>query len=277
MATMNAIQSPTPVGEMLLNIPINIDINPTRIINNIDINPTRIVNDIDDALSNVVSAAHQALREISAPLDDYFINLGQEIKNNMDTIVSGIEQINWEDEKSIMGGLKPILDFLKPVFEFIAENPWVLVAILIPVIQLFLVILGFGPAGVIAGSIAVILQSSIGNVPKGSLFSFFQKAGARGWAYKALQLPRTNMVIMIAVIIVAVGLLLVEEGIVDLDAAGNAMESVWNSTVENFDPPSAKSIGSRVTVFNLHFGWVRYGVWAWLLTYGAGAIHAGGF
>ncbi|KAF8453356.1 hypothetical protein BGX38DRAFT_1178220 [Terfezia claveryi] len=87
------------------------------------------------------------------------------------------------------------------------------------------------------------------------------------------------MVIMIAVLLVAVGLFLVDEGIIDPDGAGNAIETAWDSTVEKFDPDpsSADSIGSQVTVLNLHVGWVRYGVWAWLLMYGAGAIHDGGF
>ena len=125
------------------------------------------------------------------------------------------------------------------------------------------------------GSIAAILQSYIGNVPKGSLFSFFQSAGARGWAFKALQRP--NMFITIAVLMVVVGKLLVDEGIIDPDAAGNALEGAWNSTVKNFDPASAHSLGGQLTVPNLKLdvGWARYGILAWLLMYGA--IHAGEF
>jgi len=138
---MNAIQSTTPVGEtQLFNIPRHIDININQ-----------IVNDIDGALSGVISAARDALREISAPLEEYFDNLGEEIKSNITSITSGIEKINWADGKSIMEGLQPILDFLKPVLDFIAKNPRFLVRILIPVFEIFLVILGFGDAGVVAG------------------------------------------------------------------------------------------------------------------------------
>lgn len=128
-----------------------------------------------------------------------------------------------------------------------------------------------------AGSIAAILQSSIGNAPKGSLFSFFQSAGARGWAFKALQLQRGNIFITIAVLMVVVGMVLVEEGIVDPDGAGNALEGAWNSTLESFDPTTADSVGSQVTVpnLNLDHGWAQYGIVAWLLMYGA--IHAGEF
>ena len=137
---MNAIQSDTPVGVTLLSIPIHVDVNTEQ-----------IVSDIDGALSSVVSTARDALRKISPPLDDYFNNLGEEIKKNMDSITSGIQKIDWTIEKSIMDGLQPILDLLKPVFEFIAKNPWVLALILIPVFEIFFAVLGFGVAGVVAG------------------------------------------------------------------------------------------------------------------------------
>lgn len=110
-------------------------------------------------------------------------------------------------------------------------------------------------------------MSHYGNVPKGSLYSFFQSAGARGWAYRALESSRPNMVMMIVVIMVAVAQELVEQGIIDPNGAG--MEGAWNSTAETFDPPTTKSASSRTTVLNLDVGWVRYGIWAWLLMYGA--------
>ena len=130
---MSAIQSTTPVGAALLHIPMHIDPRANL-----------IVDGIDDALSIVISAARDALRAIDAPLEKYFDNLGEKIKNNMNSIISGIKKINWEDAKSIMNGLRPILGFLQPVFKHITKNP----SILIPVIKIFLAILGFGVSGV---------------------------------------------------------------------------------------------------------------------------------
>lgn len=45
---------------------------------------------------------------------------------------------------------------------------------------------GFGQGGVIAGSIAAGIQSGIGNVAAGSVFAFFQGAGAGGAALAAV-------------------------------------------------------------------------------------------
>ena len=41
--------------------------------------------------------------------------------------------------------------------------------------------LGFGSAGIVGGSIAAGIQSIIGNVAAGSLFSFFQSLGMTGF------------------------------------------------------------------------------------------------
>ncbi len=42
------------------------------------------------------------------------------------------------------------------------------------------IIMGFGTAGIVGGSIAASIQSGIGNVAAGSLFAIFQSAGASG-------------------------------------------------------------------------------------------------
>ena len=42
--------------------------------------------------------------------------------------------------------------------------------------------IGFGPGGIIAGSIAAAIQSCIGNVAAGSLFATLQSLGAGGFA-----------------------------------------------------------------------------------------------
>ena len=41
--------------------------------------------------------------------------------------------------------------------------------------------LGFGTAGIVAGSTAATIQSGIGNVAAGSLFSLFQSLGMTGF------------------------------------------------------------------------------------------------
>ena len=42
------------------------------------------------------------------------------------------------------------------------------------------ILMGFGTAGIVGGSIAAGIQSAIGNVAAGSLFAIFQSAGAAG-------------------------------------------------------------------------------------------------
>ena len=42
------------------------------------------------------------------------------------------------------------------------------------------ILMGFGGAGIVGGSIAAGIQSAIGNVAAGSLFAIFQSAGASG-------------------------------------------------------------------------------------------------
>ena len=47
-------------------------------------------------------------------------------------------------------------------------------------------IIGFGPGGVVANSIAAAWQSSIGNVAAGSLFALLQSIGASGGSTAAV-------------------------------------------------------------------------------------------
>ena len=48
-----------------------------------------------------------------------------------------------------------------------------------------LTVVGFGAEGILVGSPAALWQSSIVNVPAGSLFAFLQSAGAAGWGMSA--------------------------------------------------------------------------------------------
>lgn len=58
-----------------------------------------------------------------------------------------------------------------------------LLVIILPIalVGAVLLLTGFGPFGIIAGSIATIMQSGIGNVVAGSLFSLIQSYAALFW------------------------------------------------------------------------------------------------
>ncbi|KAL7551793.1 hypothetical protein ACHAWF_014995 [Thalassiosira exigua] len=55
-----------------------------------------------------------------------------------------------------------------------------LVSLVVGAVSLGLTAIGFGPSGIIGGSIAAGVQSSIGNVAAGTMFSALQSAGASG-------------------------------------------------------------------------------------------------
>lgn len=118
------------------------------------------------------------------------------------------------------------------------------------------------------GSIAADIQSWIGNVPKESIFAFFQSIGARGWAFDALL--KANFMISVAVIIVAVGEYLIEKGIIEPDKIYEALEKSWGKAGQAFNSSphtyiqTATSEG-QLTILNLNSGWVKYGVWASVL------------
>ncbi|KAF8419185.1 hypothetical protein EV426DRAFT_720141 [Tirmania nivea] len=262
---MNAIPSAIRSGGGRLTFPLHIDINQKLIIP-------------DHGFSELKSFSEDTLQlhlqTLPGQLDEYFKHVGDEIKKNMDYIISRVKEIDWTDKQSIMDGLQPILDYLKPVFDFVKEHPWILIPLIIPVLELFIGLLGFGVEGVIANSLAAVLQSRIRNVEKGSIFAFLQSVGAGGWGQAALR--RTNMFVTIAVLIAAVGAFLIEQGIIDPDAIRRAMEGAWNREVEKFDPPPISSVGSQVTVLNLDGGFIRYGLLAWVLMYGAVCAGEGG-
>lgn len=207
------------------------------------------------------------LNTIPSALEDYFKQVAEDIKANLDAINSHLSRIDWTDPNSVMEGLNPVLEYLKPVWDFVEKNPWVLIPLVIPALEIFIGILGFGIEGVVADSIAAALHSRIGNVAKASIFAFLQSVGAKGWAFQALE--RTNMFIIIAVIIVAIGKILIDKNIVDLDAVNEAMEGTWNRMVEKLDPPpNIPSLGNQVAGLDIArtAGWVRYGVLACVLT-----------
>ncbi|RPB27791.1 hypothetical protein L211DRAFT_833773 [Terfezia boudieri ATCC MYA-4762] len=280
---MNAIPSAIHAGFSRLTSPLHIDINQ-QVISLPTLDFSRL-----EPVSGKTLQFH--LLALPAQLDEYFKNVAEELKKHMENIVSKVQEIDWTDKQSIMNGLQPILDFLKPMFEYVKAHPWILIPLIIPALELFIGVLGFGAEGVVAGSIAAALQSAIGNVSKKSLFAFLQSVGAGGWGLVALQ--QTNMLVTIAVIIAAIGELLISHGIMEPDAVKNAMEGVWNKVVNKFDPPTntdsptqtdlltqtyppVSSVASQVMVLNLDSNVVRYGLLAWVLMYGAVCVGEGG-
>ncbi|KAF8427602.1 hypothetical protein BGX38DRAFT_1234972 [Terfezia claveryi] len=269
---MNAIPSAIHGGSARLTFPLHINIKQQ-----VMSPPNHDFSGLEPVVSEETLLLH--VLALPAQLDEYFKHIAEELKKDMEIIVSKVQEIDWTDKQSIMDGLQPILDFLKPVFEYVKAHPWILIPLIIPALELFIGLLGFGVEGVVAGSIAAALQSAIGNVSKNSLFAFFQSVGAAGWGLLALQ--RTNMLVTIAVIIAAIGEFLINHGIMEPDAVKNAMEGVWNKEVDKFDPPKqsdppVSSVASQVMVLNLDGNLVRYGLLAWVLMYGAVCVGEGG-
>ncbi|RPB27798.1 hypothetical protein L211DRAFT_845811 [Terfezia boudieri ATCC MYA-4762] len=265
---MNAIPSAIHGGSARLTFPLHIDIHQ-QVISPPNLDFSRLEPVSEETLQLHVLA-------LPAQLNEYFKHVAEELKKDMEYIVSKVQEIDWTDKQSVMDGLQPILDFLKPVLNYVKEHPWILIPLIIPALELFIGLLGFGAEGVVAGSIAAALQSAIGNVSKGSLFAFLQSVRAGGWAFLALQ--RINMLVTIAVIIAAIGEFLISHGIMEPDAVKTSMEGLWDKEVNKFDPPKPpiSSVGSQVTVLNLDSNVVRYGLLAWVLLYGAVCVGEGG-
>lgn len=135
---MKAVPSTIPSGYDRLTFPLHVDVNQ------------KIMSPKHD-FSSLPSESDQLYIQQILPgeLDEYFKRVGNEIKENMDTIVASIQGIDWTDKQSILDGLQPILDFLKPVLDFVKAHPWVLLPLLIPLLELFIGILGFGSGGVV--------------------------------------------------------------------------------------------------------------------------------
>ncbi|KAF8419184.1 hypothetical protein EV426DRAFT_702045 [Tirmania nivea] len=254
---MDAVPSSIRSRDAGLTFPLHLDITEKLIVPKLDLPWLK-------SMSKDTLQLH--IQTLPSQFDEYFKHVADEIKENMDYIVLQVKEIDWTDKQSIMDGLQPILDYLKPVFDFVKDHPWILIPLIIPALELFIGLLGFGATGVVAGSLAAALHSYIGNVPKGSIFAFLQSVGAGGWGQAALQM--TNMYVTIAVIIAAVGAFLIQQGIIEPDAISKAMEEAWNREVEKFDRPMS-SVGSQVMVLNFDGGFVRYGLLAGVLMYGA--------
>ncbi|KAF8242739.1 hypothetical protein K440DRAFT_664575, partial [Wilcoxina mikolae CBS 423.85] len=126
-------------------------------------------------------------------------------------------------------GLKEIfktaLEYITPTLEYIEKHPWVLIPLLIPALDAWLLFIGFRAGGILAGSMAARLQSRIGNVSKGSLFAFLQSNGAGGFARTAIRVAGVSLVLAVA--LAAVGLLLAQHGIGE-EQVVQALEKEWN-------------------------------------------------
>jgi hypothetical protein len=74
------------------------------------------------------------------------------------------------------------------------------------------------------------MQSNVGNVKKGSLFAFLQSNGAGGFASNAVKMA--GKWVLIAVILAAVGKLLIEKGMAEENACG-VLEKCWTSVTKD--------------------------------------------
>ncbi|KAI5900242.1 uncharacterized protein SCHCODRAFT_01168136 [Schizophyllum commune H4-8] len=83
--------------------------------------------------------------------------------------------------EAIAAALKATLWVGKNPTVWIAIGGGALTAILMPILgPAMLGVIGFGSAGIVAGSLAALIQASIGNVAAGSVFAALQAAGATG-------------------------------------------------------------------------------------------------
>jgi hypothetical protein len=80
----------------------------------------------------------------------------------MDPVLEQVKQISiqvWDVGVGLNGTngtslkeiLEPALELLKPVVAYVAKNPWVLIPILIPALDAWLLLVGFGVDGIVAG------------------------------------------------------------------------------------------------------------------------------
>jgi len=91
-----------------------------------------------------------------------------------------------------------------------------------------------------------MIQSYIGNVPKGSIFAFLTSNGAGGFARRAMRMA--GMWLILAVLLAAVGQLLwdMDNGKYSADVA-KALESAWNRSTGQ-DQGGSSSAGHTMPV-----------------------------
>ncbi|RPA74717.1 hypothetical protein BJ508DRAFT_418490 [Ascobolus immersus RN42] len=147
----------------------------------------------------------------------------------------------FEGHEELKEVINQAIEQIKPVLNYVVEHPYVLIPLLIPAYPVWLAILGFGVEGIAAGSLAAIIHSKIGNIAKGSIFSFLQSHGARfgGWAF-----GKGGPWVTVAILIVIVGIVLVENFFPESKVA-LAMETGWNATVQNWTMPTVPGLPGR--------------------------------
>ncbi|RPA84720.1 hypothetical protein BJ508DRAFT_412475 [Ascobolus immersus RN42] len=138
--------------------------------------------------------------------------------------------------------ITPALHFILPALTFIVDHPWILAVLLAPAMDGLLIIMGFSSElGIIPNSFASKLQSYIGNVPKNSLFSFFQKHGKRRYGMWALK--RGGIWLIAAVVFVTIATILIENSVGE-EKVEFVLEKIWNGTVAKWgEAPGAWFVG----------------------------------
>jgi hypothetical protein len=112
-----------------------------------------------------------------------------------------------------------------------------------------------------------MVQSRMGNVPKGSLFAFLQSNGARRFA--GLALRSGGGWLLVATLLADVGAVLLEKGAENVTVSA-LLESVWTDQTSNTTANAATggAVGGFVGMGWQWWGWwgLLMAAWAWLLT-----------
>ncbi|KAI5776509.1 hypothetical protein EDC01DRAFT_733151 [Geopyxis carbonaria] len=121
------------------------------------------------------------------------------------------------------------LDKAKPLIDYIAAHPWVLLPLLLPLLEAWLVVIGFEAGGIVKDSVAAGMMARVGNVPKGSWISFLQRHGTRSFAGRAMRMGGVGLVL--AVVLAGVGMLLVENN-VTVTSIEQGLSDVWEKKMK---------------------------------------------
>jgi hypothetical protein len=116
-----------------------------------------VLNTAETALTQAGSHIKPAMKTVLAQAGDLTT-----AAEHMDPVLAHVKQLSLQlwDVGVVLNGtngtslkeiLEPALELLKPVIQYVVKNPWVLIPILIPALDAWLLIIGFGAEGIAAG------------------------------------------------------------------------------------------------------------------------------
>ncbi|KAA8913480.1 hypothetical protein FN846DRAFT_99110 [Sphaerosporella brunnea] len=217
------------------------------------------------------AAANYAVEHVNPALETALTQAGDLIEH-VEPVRAHLNEIAlrvWEVSDSVNGinstslkeMLEPALKLLLPMIDWTVRNPWILLPLLIPAFDAWLVLIGFEAGGVVAGSMAAALQSYIGNVPKGSLFAFLQSNGAGGFARTAFRMA--GLWIIVAVLLAAIGKILIERGFAEGEAS-TMLDGIWNHATGVSEPNHPVSGAVRNMSSTWLWGLIWMAVMMWI-------------